>query len=88
MQVEFLSKFSKDLNKIKSKKLKDSVHSLIEQFENSESLSDIHNVKKLSVHQNAYGIRLGDYRLGFFAENEIIQLARIKHRKEIYKLFP
>jgi addiction module RelE/StbE family toxin len=88
MQVEFLSKFSKDLDKIKSKKLKDSVHSLIEQFENSESLSKIHNVKKLSGHKNAYRIRLGDYRLGFFVENEIIQLARIKHRKEIYKLFP
>lgn len=87
MQVEFLSSFSKDLDKIKSKKLKESVKSIITKFENTESLAEIPNVKRLAGHKHAYRIRLGDYRLGFFAE-KIIQFARIRHRKEIYKLFP
>lgn len=87
MQVEFLSSFSKDLDKIKSKKLKESVKSLIEKIGRSESLSEIPNIKRLEGHKNAYRIRIGDYRLGFFA-SEVIQFARLKHRKEIYRMFP
>jgi len=87
MQVEFLSSFAKDLDKIKSKKLKQSVIATIEKFERSDSLSEISNVKKLAGHKKAYRLRIGDYRLGFFVSKSI-ELARIKHRKEIYKLFP
>ena len=87
MHVEFLSSFSKDLDKIKSKKLKKSIIATIEKLEQVDSLSDISNVKKLAGHESAYRIRIGDYRLGFFFSKSI-ELARIKHRKEIYKLFP
>jgi len=87
MQVEFLSSFSKDLDKIKSKKLKKSIISVIEKIEQANSLNEVANVKKLAGHQSAYRIRIGDYRLGFFSD-ETIQFARIKHRKDIYKLFP
>ena len=87
MQVDFLSSFSKDLDKIKSKKLKKSIISVIEKIEEANSLNEVANVKKLAGHQSAYRIRIGDYRLGFFAD-ETIQFARIKHRKDIYKLFP
>ena len=87
MQVEFLSSFSKDLDKIKSKKLKKSIISVIEKIEEANSLKEVANIKKLAGHQSAYRIRIGDYRLGFFAD-ETIQFARIKHRKDIYKLFP
>ena len=87
MQVEFLSSFSKDLDKIKSKKLKKSIISIIEKVEKANSLQEIPNVRKLVGHQTAYRIRIGDYRLGFFSD-ETIQFARVKHRKDIYKLFP
>ncbi|WP_374754821.1 type II toxin-antitoxin system RelE family toxin [Dyadobacter psychrophilus] len=44
--------------------------------------------KKLKGFSNAYRIRIGDYRVGIFVENNIVELARIAHRKDIYKVFP
>ncbi len=31
---------------------------------------------------------MGEYRIGFFFENETIELVRVLGRKEIYKYFP
>ncbi len=88
MKVEFLKKFSKDLDDIKSKFVKQSVIRLIELMETADSLDKIPNTKKLKGHKSAYRTRIGDYRLGFFFENSIILLARFLHRKDIYKIFP
>lgn len=88
MKVEFLRPFSKDLDKISSKSVKNQIKGLIVTFESAENIQSISNTKKLKGHRNAYRIRLGDYRLGFFLENNEIQFARILHRKDIYKIFP
>ena len=88
MEVEFLSSFSKDLSKLSSPSIRKSVKNLIIKIENAKALTEIPNVKKLTGYQTAYRIRLGDYRVGFFFEKNIIQLARIVHRKDIYKVFP
>ena len=88
MKVEFLKSFSKDLDSINSKSVKQSLIRVIAILEKADNLSNIPNLKKLKGHRNAYRIRIGDYRLGFFSENAAIQLARILHRKDIYKLFP
>jgi len=57
-------------------------------FESEENLNNIPNLKKLLGHRSAYRVRLGDYRVGFFYENHKISLARVVHRKDIYKVFP
>ena len=88
MKVEFLKRFSKDLDDIKSKSVKQSVIRLIEFMESVDSLEKIPNTKKLKGHRSAYRARLGDYRLGFFFESSTILLARFLHRKDIYKMFP
>ena len=88
MKVEFLKKFSKDLDGIGSKSIKSNLLKVIELIESVNSLDDIPNTKKLKGHKSAYRIRIGDYRLGFFFENGIILMARFIHRKDIYKLFP
>ncbi len=88
MQVEFLSKFSKDLDYISIKSLKSNLIKLIELIENSDDLNSIPNLKKLKGHKIAYRIRIGEYRVGFFFENNKVILARIVHRKDIYKVFP
>ena len=87
MKVEFLKKFSKDLDSISSKTVKQSLIRLIELLENAQTLEEIPNVKKLKGHKSAYRIRIGDYRLGLFLENSKILLARFLHRKDIYKIF-
>ena len=88
MKVEFLKKFSKDLNNLKSKSTKHSLIHLIELMESTDNLEQIPNTKKLKGHKTAFRTRLGDYRLGFFFENSSILLARFVHRKDIYKIFP
>jgi mRNA interferase RelE/StbE len=88
MKVEFLKSFSKDLDSINSKSVKQSLIRMIELLEKSEDLKKIHNIKKLKGFRNAYRIRIGDYRLGFFLEGSGVQLARFLHRKDIYQLFP
>ena len=88
MQVEFLASFNKDVNKLSVVSVRQSLKKLILRVESSKSLSDIPNLKKLSGHPTAYRIRLGDFRVGFFYENNIVQFARIVHRKDIYKVFP
>ena len=88
MKVEFLSHFSKDLDKIRNQNVKTAVQKVIQKVESAQSLSEIPNFKKLSGHKSAYRIRIGEYRIGFFFDGKIVEFARIIHRKDIYKLFP
>ncbi len=88
MQVEFLSKFSKDIDRINQTTVKLSLAKLICLFELAENLSNIPHLKKLAGHKSAYRLRIGDYRVGFFYENHKAVFARIAHRKDIYKVFP
>lgn len=88
MKVEYLRKFSRDLDKIRDKAIKERLITLIEQLEEHENLTELNGVSKLTGFQDAYRIRIGDYRLGFFYDGETIELARFLQRKEIYRLFP
>jgi mRNA interferase RelE/StbE len=88
MQVEFLTSFNKDLSKLSSAPVRKSLKNLILKSETAKSLSEIPQLKKLKGHPDAWRIRLGNYRVGFFYSNNIIQLARVVDRKDIYKVFP
>jgi mRNA interferase RelE/StbE len=88
MKVVFLKEFSKDLDGISLKSVKLSLKRVIEKMEIADALSKVPNTKKIHGHKSAYRTRIGDYRLGFFFEDEMIFLARFVHRKDIYKLFP
>ncbi|MGL4377778.1 MAG: type II toxin-antitoxin system RelE family toxin [Microcoleaceae cyanobacterium] len=37
---------------------------------------------------NAYRLRVGDYRIGFYFDDETITFVRVLHRKDIYRYFP
>lgn len=88
MNVEFLSKFSRDIDRIPSRAIKHAVLKIITEVEDAESLIGFPNLKKLSGHKAAYRIRVGDYRIGIFVEGSTVVFARVVHRKDIYKLFP
>ena len=88
MKVEYLKQFSKDLLKVKDENLKGDLFSIIIVLKNAETLNELSNVKKLKVYQNAYRIRIGKFRLGFYFDGEVIELARFAKREDIYKLFP
>ena len=44
-------------------------------------------MKKLKGEENAYHIRVGDYRVVYIVEDviKIIEIQRIRHRKDAYK---
>ncbi len=88
MEVQFLRRFSRDLDKIKKPKEKEKILSLISEVEKAGSIEDLNEVKKLIGFENAYRIRKGDYRIGVFLEGDVIEFARVAHRKDFYDLFP
>ena len=88
MDVVFLRSFLSDIKKLNDKKLKTKIKEFIVDLENSENLEDMTNVKKLKGYSSAYRWRAGNYRLGFYKDDNIIELARIVKRDDIYKVFP
>ena len=88
MRVIFGKLFSKDLLKIKDLTLKNDIIQAIVELENSESIQNLSNIKKMKGHSEAYSMRIGKYRLGFYFDGEIIELVRFAKREDIYKLFP
>lgn len=88
MEVVYLKSFSKDLDKINNEKLKESLLELLQNCKSANSLSHLPGMKKLVGFKTAYRIRIGDYRVGVFYENNCLVFTRILHRKDIYKLFP
>jgi mRNA-degrading endonuclease RelE of RelBE toxin-antitoxin system len=88
VRVKFGKLFSKDLLKIKDSTLKEDIVEVIVLLENSESIQSISNIKKMKGHSEAYRIRIGKYRLGFYFDGEVIELVRFAKREDIYKLFP
>ena len=88
MKIEFLAKFDKDLDKILDNDLLEDIANVIEQVENAVNITELKNVKKMVGSKNAYRIKLGKYRIGFYYENQVIEFARIVHRKDIYQVFP
>jgi mRNA interferase RelE/StbE len=89
MIVEFDKSFDKSLDKIKNKSLFAKIEKIIIQCENSKSLSEIPNVKKLSGYKTYYRIRMGEYRIGFeMIDRNTIRFILISHRRDIYRSFP
>jgi mRNA interferase RelE/StbE len=70
MIIEFDKSFEKSLDKIKNKSIYTRIGKIILEFENSKSLSEIPNIKKLTGFKNYYRVRIGEYRLGFELINE------------------
>lgn len=88
MKIEFLKKFSKDIDKIKKSKEKSSILEIIELVKSATLIREVPGVKKLTGFDDAFRIRAGNYRIGIFIESDTVVFARVAHRKEIYRIFP
>lgn len=89
MKTEYLPSFIKDLKKLKSNPIYHKIKTLVmTEIPNYENFTIINNLKKIKGDDNAYRIRVGDYRIGFFLEKDKIIFSRVLHRKEIYRFFP
>jgi mRNA interferase RelE/StbE len=89
MIVVFDKSFSRGLDKISDKNLKQKIGNIISEIEMADHMGQIRNLKKIAGFKSYYRIRIGDYRLGLEIEkNSILRFILITHRKDIYKLFP
>ncbi|MEP6584541.1 MAG: hypothetical protein ABJA90_09755 [Ginsengibacter sp.] len=87
MKVSIRKSFEKDSARLPPP-IQRKLSQLIIDLEEVKKLSDIISCKKLTGHKDAYRIRLGSHRIGFFFEKETIELVRILDRKSIYRFFP
>jgi len=88
MIILYEKSFVKDIKKIRDQRVSDNLAKVIEEIKKSDNLSRIEDIKKLKGHPSAFRIKIGDYRLGFFFENDHVILVRFLNRKDIYKFFP
>ncbi len=88
MNVEFRRSFEKDLGRIRDEDLLLRIKAAIEEIEAAESLLDVNNLKKLKADGDYYRIRIGDYRIGFINDEDVLTFVRVLHRKEMYRYFP
>jgi mRNA-degrading endonuclease RelE of RelBE toxin-antitoxin system len=89
MKTNYLPTFIKDIKSLKSTSSYSAIKNLVfTDILAVQNLKEISNLKKLKGDDNAYRIRVGDYRIGFFLESDTITFARVLHRREFYRYFP
>lgn len=88
MEVIITAQFEKDTEKELSKKMQLRLAEIIDNLQRVQKPSEIINIKKLKGFKSAYRIKMGDFRIGFLLEDNVIKLSRIMNRKEIYRYFP
>jgi mRNA-degrading endonuclease RelE of RelBE toxin-antitoxin system len=88
MNIEFRKSFETDLRNLKDRKIKRQIQAIIEEIELAKSLTELRNVKAIQGYRGFYRIRIGDYRLGLYLEQDTVALVRLLHRKEMYRYFP
>lgn len=89
MKTQYLPSFLKDIKALKSTPVFESIRALVfEEIPNILDFAEIRQVKKLKGYENAYRIRVGDYRLGLTFDDETIIFYRVLHRKDFYNYFP
>jgi len=87
VNIEIRKSFQKDALKLPAP-AQIQLRKIIDILSRAKKLSDLSSCKKLTGFKNAYRIRMGEYRVGFIFENEVVELVRVLGRKEIYKYFP
>jgi mRNA interferase RelE/StbE len=88
VKAEFRASFLKDLSKIKNRAVLKRIKDTIEDFEKTQDLQDLPNLKKLRGDDNYYRIRVGEYRIGLSIQSDYGVFIRCLHRKDIYRYFP
>lgn len=89
MELRFTKTFLKDLAKVQPSKRRKQIEEFVfEKMPLSVSLEALGIAEKMTGYENFYKIRFGEYRIGLNKSATHIELIRVLHRKEIYKVFP
>ena len=89
MKLYFTKTFLKDLAKVQPIKRRKQIEEFVfEKMPLSPTLETLGIAEKMTGYEDFYKIRFGDYRIGLNKTSTHIELIRVLHRKEIYKVFP
>ena len=88
MRTRFKGTFIRDLRKIGNGELAARVQQAVEEVERVNTLSELHDLKKMHGTKDFYRIRIGDYRIGVEVEGDVVTFLRCLHRRDIYRYFP
>jgi len=88
MVLKVTEQFNRDISKLRDRKLIVAVKKALQKIEAARALPEIAQVKKMEGSSRYFRLRIGDYRLGVFAEGNTVYAVRFLHRKDIYKYFP
>ncbi len=88
MEVEFLRTFSNDLRQIQDPALLRRIEQVINEVKSARSPREIRNLKKLEGEDEAFRVRIGDYRIGFYLNKGVVLFAHVASRRDIYRSFP
>ncbi len=81
MKINIRKSAIKDLKRL-DHGVKDRLHKKILEL---SSFPDVSNIKKLTNFEPAYRMRVGDYRILFDVNEDIIEIGRVLHRKDSYQ---
>lgn len=88
MKVVYHKKFLKDLAKIPSIQRTGIEQYVFDVIPEAASFASLKKFEKMTGYDNYYRARFGDYRIGAFYDNGVLELRRALNRKEIYRYFP
>lgn len=89
MNVSYKPAFIRDLRRLRGRPEYERIYGLVfNDMPSWRSLTGQSQIKCLSAKDKAYRIRVGDYRIGFYHSGGELILARLLHRREIYRYFP
>ena len=89
MNIIFTKSFEAYLCKIKNNSTRGQIGKAIEKLEVAGSLREVTGIKSFVGYSGYYRLRTGDYRIGFYLENEtMVRLLIVDHRSKVYRDFP
>ena len=88
MKLLYSSHFERDLRKVADASAKVQIAEALAILKSVTKPSEIPGLKKMEGARNAFRVKAGEYRLGFYLSGDTISLARCVNRKDIYKSFP
>ncbi len=80
MKIKIQESAKRDLKKIDKRMAR----KILDKIKFLEAYPDIANVKKLKNHYPPFRYRIGDYRVLFDTQEDLLIVVAIKHRKEAY----
>lgn len=80
MVVDIQDRAIKDLSKIDKFQAKKIFNKIVE----LEKYPNLSNIKKLTNHNPSHRLRVGNYRVLFSIEDDVIIVVSVEHRKESY----